>query len=118
MLRINPDVRINYFTRRLGDALEYASVWSLQAREDVFVTSIDDKQHGEATLHGASLAVDLSVAGNVDAKLERLYRFLARYLPAEFDVVLELDHVHVEWDMHRRLAATPKGPAPKTPPVT
>jgi len=80
----------------------------------VYVTSIDDKQHGATTLHGWSLAVDLGVAGNVVAQLEKLHGFLARYLPLEYDVILERDHVHVEFDTHRKVVgfAPPRPPTP------
>lgn len=117
MLRFNPSVHVNYFHRRLSDVFEYASIWSLRAREDVYVTSIDDKVHSAGSLHGDSLAIDLSVAGNAMPQLERLHRFLARYLPPEYDVLLERDHVHVEWDTKRRLAPGEphRPPTPATP---
>lgn len=117
MLKFNAGVHVNYFTPRLGNILEYASIWSLRAGEDVYVTSIDDRKHGVGTLHGDSLAADLSVAGNVMEKLARMHRFLSRYLPGEYDVLLERDHIHVEWDTKRRTSpyASPRAPPTTTP---
>lgn len=117
MIRFAPGVQIAYYNSRLSPILEYASVWSLRARIDVDVNSIDDKGHGPRTLHGDSLAVDLDTAGDVFADLVKMHKFLARYLPIEYDVVLEKDHVHVEWDVHRPTpplaAPQPAPPAPR-----
>lgn len=117
MLLFNAGVQIAFYTPRLGDPFAYACVWSLRERIDVYVTSIDDRQHGPNTLHGFSLAVDFGVAGNRMDQLERLHGFFARYLPLDYDVILERDHVHVEYDTHRKTApiappAVRSAPAP------
>lgn len=108
MLRFTPNVQISYFNRRLSDILEYASVWSLRAHADVWITAIDDRQRDSGALHGESLAIDLSVQGNEAEPLARLHGFLARYLPSEYDVVLGPDRVHVAYTGPRR-------PAPRHP---
>jgi len=117
MLRFSPGVQVQYFNSRLTIVLEYASVWGLRARTAVDVNAIDDKQHGAITLHGFSLAVDLDTDGDRLADLKSLHGFLARYLPLEYDVVLEGDHVHVEFDMISRAPARAKAltSAPPTP---
>lgn len=104
MLRFAPGVHVKYFNRRLSDVLEYASAWGILSRIVVDVNSIDDKAHGARSLHQWSLAVDLDTDGDRSADLQRLHGFLARYLPPEYDVVLEQDHVHVEFDAKRRPA--------------
>jgi hypothetical protein len=107
MLRFEPTVRIVYFSEPLSKTLHLASVWALVSRLGVVVNSIDDLQHGVGTLHGFSLALDLDTEGDRPEDLPKLHGYLARHLPPGFDVLLEKDHVHVEWDTHR-----PRPPAP------
>lgn len=103
MLRVKPDVRIVEFTTPLAQAFAAATSWSLRTRIDVEVNSVDDDAagRGASTLHGASLAVDLDTAGDRPADTHALAEHLRRALPPGFDVVLEGDHVHVEYDLHR-----------------
>lgn len=102
MLRFMPGVSVNYFNRRIGDVLELASVWSALRHITVDVNALGDKEHGDNSLHPWGLALDLDTDGDKMEHLEQLNGFLARYLPGEYDVVLEKDHVHVEWDMDRK----------------
>jgi hypothetical protein len=111
MLRFEPTVRIVYFSEPLSKALHLASVWALVSKIGLVVNSIDDLQHGPTTLHGFSLAVDLDTEGDKPEDLRPLYGYLARHLPEGFEVLLERDHVHVEWDMHRAPVPAPLGPA-------
>ena len=104
MMRFGASVRVRVFTPQLADALAIAAEWSLVARVDVDVNSIDDSQHGATTLHGHSLALDLDPATDRPDHTRDLAQFLARRLPAPWQVLLEPDHVHVEWDTGRRIA--------------
>jgi hypothetical protein len=95
---------------------EYASAWGLRERTWVDVNSIDDKQHGTTTLHSYSLALNLDTDGDRPADLKSLHGWLARYLPLEYDVVLESDHVHIEYDLISR--APNRAKAAAAPPAT
>lgn len=105
MLRFEPTVRIGYFGRELADILTHASVWSLRTRIDVVVNSANDLTHGDVTLHTFDLALDLDTAGDQPADLAPLAMYLKRWLSSTYDVVLERDHVHVEWDADARRRA-------------
>lgn len=107
MIRFKPEVRIRWFGPELAEALECAGLWSLLHGVDLDVNSIDDSTHGVGSLHGASLALDLDPATDRPDHTADLARFLARRLSASWDVVLEPDHVHVEYDTKRRIAAPP-----------
>ena len=103
MLRFKPEVRIGYFSTRIGDVFTTASVWSLLHHIDVDVNSVNDgaSAHVAGSLHGYDLAVDLDTAGDLVADLGRFAEFLRVSLPPGYDVLLEGDHVHVEFDVHR-----------------
>lgn len=103
MLRFKPEVRIGYFDERLGAVLHYASVWSLRTGVDVEVNSANDSTHSAKSLHPVELGWDLDTAGDELDDLAALARFLACHLPAGYEVIRESDHVHVEFDMHRKV---------------
>jgi len=103
VLRFKPEVRVIYFDGRLARVLELATLWSLHVGMDVHASSIDDgvALHKPGTLHGYSLAVDLSAEATTQVGTQSLAEFLRRMLGGHYDLVLEKDHVHVEWDAHR-----------------
>lgn len=103
MLRFKPEVRIEFFDDRAGLVLHYASVWSLSTKIDVEVNSGKDSTHTAGSLHPHDLAWDLDTDGDKPEHLPLLARYLANRLPAGYDVVLEVDHVHVEFDTHRKV---------------
>lgn len=103
MLRFKPEVRIGYFDERAGLVLHYASIFSLRERIDLEVNSANDSTHGASSLHPADLAWDLDTVGDKPEDLVKLARFLAAHLPSDYDVVRESDHVHVEFDTHRKV---------------
>lgn len=111
MLRFKPEVRVIYFDGRLARVLELATLWSLRVDVEVHASSIDDgvTLHKPGTLHGYSLAVDLSAETTTQVGTQALAEFLRRTLGGHYDVVLEKDHVHVEWDAHRAPLATVAG---------
>jgi len=68
-------------------------VWSIE-REELVITSTYEGNHSEGSLHYADLAVDIrrnnrgqTVRAELRVKLGRNY-----------DVILESDHIHIEYD--------------------
>jgi hypothetical protein len=66
----------------------------------VVVTSVKDSKHMEHSLHYQGLAFDARLPSRVGAKIADVdvARRLREALGAQFDVVLESDHIHVEFD--------------------
>lgn len=104
MLRFEPTFRIGVLHVEIAVILHHASIWSRLAKVDLVVNSGSDGTHGKGTLHPWDLAVDLDTEGDRPADTEQLYGYLARILPLDYDVILEKDHVHVEFDARRRPA--------------
>lgn len=120
MLRFEPNVRIVSFTEQLARVFHLAGNWAAISGIGVVVNSVDDGKHSTGTLHGFSLAADLDTEGDQAVHLSHLHGYLARHLPAPFDVLLEPTHVHVEYDTHRKLQPVPPPgvkPAPAAPGV-
>lgn len=117
MIRFKPEVRIEMLTPAIAQMLCVASWWSLRARVDVRINSIDDGAPGRVpySFHGDSLAIDFGTDDDKPATREQLAAFLARELPAGYDVILESDHVHVQFNSRRQvqtMAAPSLTPAP------
>ena len=116
MIRFKSEVRIGYFSAHsLGQILECASVWSFKARVDVEINSINDGVgvHMLGSLHGLDLAMDLDTVGDKPADTQALAEYLRRWLPPDYDVLFEANHVHVEYDPHRgplKAVVANKGP--------
>ena len=89
--------------------LTEASIWGERTGIVVDVNSGADRNHTAGTLHPWDLAVDLDTVGDKPAELALLYAYLVRVLPPPYDVVLEVDHVHVEWDSRRTKPASATG---------
>lgn len=68
------------------------------AREAI-ITSLTDGKHSAGSLHPAGYAIDVRTRNMEPATQEKLWLTLrAALTPRGFDVVLELDHLHVEYD--------------------
>lgn len=104
MLKLKPGVRLGGMRPELVPALIAAA----EVFPDFIVTSVTDGVHGERSFHYSGLAFDARTrdlsAGEAEAITERLRDALS----ACYDVVLESDHLHVEYD--------PK-PRPEEPPA-
>lgn len=85
-------------------AAEAAYVEILGPGAEVVVTSGNDSAHGSASLHYADRAVDLRTGTHFIPPLmtreqaEAIVAALRRRLGRDYDVVLEADHIHVEYD--------------------
>ena len=103
MLRFKPEVRIDVPSGALWAMLDTIALWSLQHRTEVQVNSIADPAANRVptSLHPFTLAIDAEPIGNVEADRQSLADFLNKHLPANYDVVFESSHVHVEFDTHR-----------------
>jgi len=62
------------------------------------VTSVIEGKHGSHSLHYVGLAVDFRIR-HLDPDIpHKIVKLLRRHLTDEYDVVLEIDHLHIEVD--------------------
>jgi hypothetical protein len=81
--------------------LAYSVACAVYARYGVsqcVITSASDGKHGPNSLHYKGKALDLRTSNVPTAILHLVHRGLKDSLGAQFDVVLESDHIHVEFD--------------------
>ena len=72
--------------------------------KEMVVTSVMDGKHSPTSLHYVGFAFDLRGSvdwGYTEAELESIKKDLKEALTDEFDVVLEKDHFHIEFQPKR-----------------
>ncbi len=62
------------------------------------ITSGRDSKHGDGSLHYLGHALDLRIRNMTAKQVVEAHIQLANRLGAQYDVVLESNHIHVEFD--------------------
>ena len=75
-----------------------ASCYSDYNNTECVVTSITDGQHGSHSHHYKGYACDLRIKNVPEGMHQRLRDHIANSLGDEFQVILESNHIHVEFD--------------------
>lgn len=81
----------------LGAALTVVEGVFRDAGYPATVTSVTDGSHSNASLHYTGCALDLRTRDIPQGELEILKTTMRDRLTIEFDVVLEKDHFHIEY---------------------
>ena len=70
------------------------------------ITSCVDGSHSNASLHYTGSAVDIRIRDIPQEKLELLRTSIADRLGMDFDILLEADHYHCEWQPKKPIGVT------------
>lgn len=62
---------------------------------ELIITSTFEGHHSAGSLHYADLAIDFRLPNK---NRERVVRKIRKYLRPDYDVIMEVDHLHVEYD--------------------
>jgi hypothetical protein len=103
VIAIKPGVRVLGMKPEILLAIEIAHTLFQEQAQYLTITSVTDGAHMAGSLHHAGLAVDLRLPS---ANADKIIAQLAIRLGAEYDVVLEQDHIHVEYDP-KKIVPTP-----------
>lgn len=95
MLIIKSSVRLKGISPELSIGLTVAAGVYQNYNQDCVVTSVTDGQHMVGSLHYTGHAADLRLSGNSPPEIARALRAA---LGPEWDVILEPDHLHIEYD--------------------
>lgn len=95
-MKLKPGVRAQGIRPELLLALLAAQPLYAAAGAPLVVTSIIDGTHRRGSLHYAGQALDLRARDFAPSERRRIRDGLAEALGDDFDVVLEVDHLHVE----------------------
>jgi hypothetical protein len=90
-------VKVSNLHPKMLLAIGYAArIWAANDLPHLVITSGNDAEHMEGSLHYKNRAIDLRIWGLVAPHVAA--QELRECLGDDFDVVCEKTHVHVEWD--------------------
>lgn len=78
-------------------AIAYTIACRCYGQYDCVITSANDSKHGPNSLHYKGQALDLRTRHINGQGLQLVVDKLKEALGSQFDVVLESDHLHLEW---------------------
>lgn len=76
------------------------SIWktSLDRNDPMIITSITDGKHMNGSLHYKGYGFDIRTNFLTSAQKSIFFDALKNHMDLEFDIVLEISHIHVEFD--------------------
>lgn len=75
-------------------------------KKEIVITSVLDGVHSEKSLHYKGLAFDMRTFIYKSDEIEKLMAMVKYMLGPNYDVVLEDDHIHVEFDPKTNVGKT------------
>ncbi|PCI54133.1 MAG: hypothetical protein COB36_10605 [Alphaproteobacteria bacterium] len=87
-------------TETLLAAIVANEVYALHGHSLV-ITSITDGKHGVGSYHGLGWAIDTRTRHLTDLETETIADEISERLGQFYDVVIEIDHIHIEFDAKR-----------------
>ncbi len=97
MLMLKPGVRVTGMRPEILFAIVAAERAYQKAGHDCVLTACVDGRHTTGSLHYAGLAVDLRTRDVPAAELKDLLACIRDSLGPDYDVILEADHLHIEF---------------------
>jgi Hedgehog amino-terminal signalling domain len=98
MLSLKPGVKIDKLQPQMALALVVAHDVYRELGASCTITSGNDGEHMDGSLHYEGFAVDLRTRDLLPVNKGIVVERLKTRLGSEFDVVMEADHLHLEYD--------------------
>lgn len=105
MLMLKPGVRIAGLRPEILFAIVAAERAYAELGADCVLTACVDGKHSPGSLHYVGQAVDFRTSTITAEKRQSLTARLRSALGEDFDVILETDHLHIEYQPKRPLTA-------------
>ncbi len=103
MLFIKPGVRITGMRPEILLAAIAAERVYDEAGHDFTITACVDGKHMAGSLHYAGAAIDVRTRDITAADVQKLIARIKACLADDFDVLLEVDHIHIEFQPKQAL---------------
>ena len=82
-----------------------ADIYEIAVQKTLVITSVNDSDHMVSSLHYKGLAFDCRTRDLTPMQISVIVRMLKEALTSEFDIVLESDHIHIEYDPKHEVKA-------------
>jgi hypothetical protein len=96
-MKLKPGVNLQDVSWRLFFAAVVAEEIYKKYGAELVITSANDGKHGDKTLHHKGLALDLRT-WNLNGRHLEVATEMRKALGDAYDVVVESDHIHLEYD--------------------
>lgn len=110
MLRFKQGVRAYGLAPEMLLALDRAAIVYQAFDKDCTVTSARGDRHSVKSRHYSGLAVDLRTRDLTEVQIRQIHEGLIQALGPDYDVILEADHFHIEYDPKNAYQYLTKGP--------
>ena len=98
-MKIKAGVKLEGLSPQIVLALVIAGqVYKDIANKECVITSVSDGKHSTKSLHYSGFAVDLRINNITVLEAKAVLLSLQSKLGDNYDVVLEIDHIHLEYD--------------------
>lgn len=98
-IRLKSNVRLSDFSSQALLAVMVSwSIYAQSGAEEFVLTSVNDSVHGKNSLHGSGDAFDCRIWVLEEDVRQTVADEIGRSLGEDFDVILESDHIHIEYD--------------------
>lgn len=97
MLLLKEGVRLIGMSPQINLAVNIATWVYYEHGHDCIVTSVADGEHSSRSLHYSGNAVDLRIFHLAAGESHTITSKLREALTNDFDVILESDHIHIEY---------------------
>lgn len=102
-MRLKPGVRLLGLQPQMLVALMVAEGIYTKHSTELVVTSGVEASHSRASKHYAGCAVDIRSRTLVGASAAEVASEISEALGDDYDVVVEKDHLHIEWEPKKAL---------------
>lgn len=83
---------------QLVPALITCQAFFINLGKELVITSISDGKHKEGSKHYTGEAFDIRTFHLAPYELQDCLKYLRSRLDNQYDIVLEVDHIHIEYD--------------------
>ena len=97
-VKFKTGVVLHLLRQPIVDLLNFLAKIAKEIQTNIIITSMNDGKHREGSFHYINLAVDIRIWNLPSFRTAENLTNLIRGLHENYDVILEKNHIHVEWD--------------------
>jgi hypothetical protein len=101
IVSIKPGVRVRGLSNEILLAIIIAESIYRETQGLMVITSLTDGKHSIGSLHYTGDAVDLRLPSTIT--IDQVVSQLKSALGSSYDVIREVDHIHIEYDPKRKI---------------